>query len=135
MYKLIKITNSGCNVPEPVRFTLTHSASCERGMPFFVDDGILLPVSSSTNRLPTHITILPLNGDKEVLCYEVTPHMIFSVKTSAPIEFMNVGAEYLLSDNGHTITSTKVTGSQRGAVLISKNGAKELGDEVLVAFR
>lgn len=134
MYKLIKITNSGCNVPEPVRFTLAHGASCERGMPFFVDDGILLPVSSSTTRLPTHVAILPVAG-KEVLCYEVTPHMIFSVKTSAPVEFMNVGAEYLLSDNGETITATKVTGNQRGAVLISKNGAKEMGDEVLVAFR
>ena len=42
---------------------------------------------------------------------------------------------YLLSEDGKSVTATKVSGSLRGAVLLSKNGAKASGDEIFVSFR
>ena len=134
MYKLIKITNTGTNVPEPMRLPLSEAASCERAVPFYTENGILTPVNASATRLPTHMTICEVNG-KDVLCYEITPQMVFGVKTASSPDAMTVGTEYVLSADGSAVSASKVTGSLRGAVLLSKDGAKNAGDEVFVAFR
>lgn len=134
MYKLIKITNAGCNVPEPMRLSLKNDTVCDRGVPFYLSDGTFTPVTSGTKRLPTHMTICESDG-KDVLCYEITSQMVFAVKAEGSPADMTVGSEYLLSANGTAVSLTKATGDLRGALLLSKNGASKAGDEILVAFR
>ena len=134
MYNLIKITSSGVNVPEHVRLTLATEASLERAMPFYLENGALVPVTAATTHLPTHMTVKAVDG-KDVLCYEILPQMVFSVKASGDPTAMTIGTEYVLSENGESVTSTKVSGSVRGAVLLSENGAKTAGDEIFVSFR
>ena len=134
MYTLIKITATGANVPEYTRIFLEAHAACERGMPFLLENGALVPFGNGSTRLPTHMTVTPLDG-KETLSYEISPAMVFSVKVSGDPSGMSIGTEYLLSEDGKSVTSTKVSGSLRGAVLLSKNGAKASGDEIFVSFR
>lgn len=134
MYKLIKITSSGVNVPEYTRISLAAHATSERAMPFLLENGAFVPFDASSTRLPTHMTVAALDGT-EALSYEITPTMVFSVKVNGTPSAMKIGTEYLLSADGKSITSTKVSGSIRGAVLLSKNGAKATGDEVFVSFR
>ncbi len=136
MYKLIKITNTGCNVPEPMRMPFMATATCTRGTPFYVENGVYAAVHSTSKRLPTHVSLEAIKSKKELLCYQITPQMVFSVKTSGSPIAMSVGVEYLLSEDGKTLTTNKAAlGDYRGAVLVAKNGAKEIGDEVFVSFR
>ena len=134
MYKLIKITSSGCNVPERTRIPFSESASCERATPFYIENGVLVAVNASSTRLPTHVTVSPVSGT-EALAYEISPQMVFAVKADGDPLSMHIGTEYLLTADGKSVTSTKVSGSLRGAVLLSKNGAKKTGDEIFVSFR
>ena len=134
MYNLIKITSSGVNVPEYTRILLASHAASERAMPFLLENGAFIPFNASSTRLPTHMTVGALDGT-ELLSYEITPTMVFSVKVSGDPSEMKIGTEYLLSTDGKSVTSTKASGSLRGAVLLSKNGAKATGDEIFVSFR
>ncbi len=134
MYNLIKITSSGINVPEYTRIPLATHAISERAMPFHLENGAFIPFGSASTSLPTHMTAAALDGT-EVLSYEITPTMVFSVKVTGDPSGMKIGTEYVLSGDGRSITSTKVSGALRGAVLLSKNGAKKTGDEIFVSFR
>ena len=134
MYNLIKITSSGVNVPEHLRIPLCAPASCDRATPFFLESGVLVPFSHTSTHLPTHVTVARVEGS-EALAYEILPAMVFSVKVSGDPADMKIGTEYLLSEDGKSVTATKVSGSLRGAVLLSKNGAKASGDEIFVSFR
>jgi len=134
MYKLIKILNAGINVPEPVRITLDSAVTVSRGMPVIISGGALTVLSDKATSLPTHVTLAPVDG-KEVLCFAVTPDMVFETTASAAPTAMKVGNEYLLSADGSAVSATAVSGSLRGAVLMNKNGASAAGDSLLISFR
>ena len=134
MYKLIKINNARANVPEPVSVRLTAEASAKRAMPVIIADGTLTVASGASETLPTHVTLAPVSG-KVALCYELTPEAVLEVAVDGDPKAMTVGTEYLLSSDGERVSTTKASGTKRGATLISKDGASVDGDTVLVRFR
>lgn len=134
MYRLIKIFGKRQNAPEPLRIPLKKAASVTRGTPVRFEEGALRPFSREANFLPTHMTLADSEG-KEVLCYAVTPDMVFEISVAEPPHTMKVGNEYLLSHDGKAVSATLADGSLRGATLMNKTGAKQAGDTILVAFR
>ena len=134
MFKLLKITNSGANVPEPERLSLSTQSTVSRGAPAYLKDGKMIALNSASETLPTHIAVRAISG-KNALCYHVTPDMVFETQVAADPTNMVVGSEYLLSSDGSFVSATKVSGTVRGATLLSKNGATKLGDKIIVAFR
>lgn len=133
MFKLLKITNSGTNVPEPVRLSLASSASASIGAAVHLKDGKLTALNGASELLPTHVTLCAVSG-KTAICYEVTPNMIFETTVTADPSSMTIGSEYLLSGDS-CLSNLKPSGTVRGAVLISKGNATKAGDKVVVAFR
>ena len=80
MFQLAKILYSGSNQPEPLRITGTSGESYTRGQPMKLVDGILTKVPAG--EMPTHMTMETKTVQKEgdtVLCYAITPNMIFDV--------------------------------------------------------
>ena len=134
MYKLIKILNARTNVPETVRMTLEEDTAVMRGTAVCIKDGILSAFTEKSTMLPTHVVLADANG-KEILCYAVTPDMVFEIPVSVSPADMKVGTEYLLTENGSHLSATVASGSLRGAHLMNKNGASQKGDTLLVSFR
>jgi hypothetical protein len=134
MYKLIKILNARINVPEIERISLESAVTVCRAMPVIIAGGTLTVFSSKSERLPTHMTLADTSG-KEVFCYPLTPDMVFEVSAAQDPTGMKVGSEYLLSEDGKSITAAAASGGYRGATLMNKNGAKATGDSLLVSFR
>ena len=135
MYHLIKIKNARTNVPEPMRLALAAPVTVARGIPFTVKGGLLTVCNDKSTDAPTHITLSGGRDESFVLCYEVTPDMIFETHVTASPAAMTVGTEYLISADGKSIMPSAATGSLAGAVLIDKSGAEKAGDKLLVAFR
>lgn len=134
MYQLIKIQNARTNVPEPMRIPLNSPANVGRGLPITIQNGAVSVYGNNSAALPTHMTLCASN-EACVLCYEITRDMIFEASLSTSALGMEIGGEYLLSEDGKQVTGTAVSGSLRGATLIAKSGACAAGDKILVSFR
>ena len=134
MFHLIKILNGRIGVPEPERITLASAATVNYGTPVCIKGGTLTPVTASSALFPTHLVLKDSTGS-EVLVTRISPEMIFEVKTAAAPSTLSVGTEYLLSADGKALSGTAASGDKRGAYLINKAGAREIGDTVCVAFR
>lgn len=134
MFKLIKMTGSRINVPEPEKLTLSTALTAKAGVPLSVTGGAATVLSDTTTALPTHILLKKATAEKEVLAFRVTPGMIFEVPASATPSAMTTGSEYVLSSDGEKVSATAVSSSKRGAVLVNKNGASATGDTLLVSF-
>jgi len=135
MYHLIKIKNARTNVPEPMRLALASPVTVGRGIPVTVKEGLLTVCNDKSTVPPTHITLSGAKDESFVLCYEVSPDMVFETHVTASPADMKLGTEYLISADGKSIGATAVTGSLAGAVLVDKCGAEKAGDRLLVAFR
>ena len=133
MFTLVKIQNSGRNVPEPERISLQSTLLADYGTPVSVKAGLATLLSSTTTVLPTHL-VLSGTGTKRLLAARITPDMIFETTVTAAPDSMRAGSEYTLSADGKCLTATTVSGTTRGAVLVDASQAKAAGDTVLVRF-
>ena len=133
MFTLIKIENSGRNVPEPLRLAVSAAVNAPYGTPLSVKGGTATPLTASTTAAATHILLANANGTS-LLCARVTPDMVFEVPLSAAPSAMKVGTEYALSADGSAVSATAVSGSVRGAILVDTCGAAKAGDKILVRF-
>ena len=135
MFHLIKILNGRIGVPEPARITLTAPATVRYGMPVVIKNGALTPMNGSAATLPTHLILADSEGSSEVLATPITSEMLFEVPLSAAPTGMKAETEYLVSDDGMTLTATAVTSGKRGATLVNAAGAYASGDTVIVSFK
>ncbi len=135
MYHLIKIKNARTNVPEPMRLALSAAVTVDRGLPVTVKNGLLTVCNDKSTVSPTHITLAAVENEPFVLCYEVTPDMVFETAVTASPAAVRLGTEYLLSADGASMGTVAVSGSLRGATVVGMNGAKRAGDKLLVSFR
>ncbi len=133
MFTLIKIQNSGSNVPEPCRIALSTAVTAAYGTPVSVRGGTATVLSATTTLLATHLVMANTEG-KSLLAARITPDMVFEVSVNADPSAMKVGTEYALTADGLSLSATAVSGSVRGAVLVDASHAKAAGDKVLVRF-
>ena len=135
MFHLIKILNGRTGVPEPARVSLTAPATVCYGMPVVIKSGVLSPMNSAATALPTHLILANGEAVSEVLATPITPEMLFEVPLSAAPTGMKAESEYLIADDGLSLTATAVTSGKRGATLVNGCGASTLGDNVVVSFK
>ena len=135
MFKLIKILNTGVNVPEIEKFPCDPTVPLDVGSCVIYDPtcGMITPGSEADP--PTHVLARAINeGDSLALCYRVSSEMIFETPIigdpSSVFPGMSVG---LAVESGHGVYA--VTDVEEGpAMIYSLEGAKSSGDKVLVAF-
>ncbi|MCQ2385325.1 MAG: hypothetical protein MJ078_01420 [Clostridia bacterium] len=129
MIKLLKILNSGTNVPEPICLTLSQAVTLKAGTVFTVDNGQAKPLYSYNTNLPTHVLLYDANNTKDIVCYLLAPEMVFEIdRMDEASANLLVGYEYKLESDGMVLTDTLVSGSVRGALVYgqSKNPNKAI---------
>ncbi len=134
MFHLIKILSGRIGVPEPERIPLSSAVSVSYGTPVIIAGGTLSVMGPSATSLPTHLVLADSDGS-EVLAAAISPDMVFEVPAATSPASMTVGTEYLLSSNGKSVSTTAVSSGKRGALLVSKSGAENAGDTLLVRFK
>ena len=135
MFKLIKILNSGTNVPEIIKLRKRTDCEIDTGVGVDVDaDGYA--INGSIENRPRFISACRANeSDSSVSCYKVSSDMIFETTISGSPEELGVGmlisTEYDLNGAQGRVTNSSVPGH---ATLYDLMGAKQDGDTIAIFF-
>lgn len=127
MFYLTKIENARMPVPEP-EYLDVGSTEIKAGETLAVKGGKLaLEVSA-----PTHVAAASFAANTpNVPVYRITKDMVFEVPCStAPSGFV-AGAKLALKNDGLEVAAVSESGP---VTIVSVNGAKAIGDTVLVRF-
>ncbi|MBQ8720374.1 MAG: hypothetical protein IJY65_05015 [Clostridia bacterium] len=133
MFKLIKILNSGINVPELERIPAASGVSYTVGMAINASDGSAANCTATV--APTHISAQKLAaGEKEyVLCYPISRDMLFEAPVTASPASLAVGSKLTLaldeSGRAYGVTATTTSGV---ATVVDLCGAASAGDKLTV---
>lgn len=134
MFKLIKILNSGANVPEPMKAEKIELEEYAIGTPVIISGGKIAPAGATT--VPTHITLGKANkGEAHATVAGISPDMIFETYINQDPTSIQAGAKVTLGLNSSShpvcVTATTTSGV---ATVIDTLGAKRSGDKVIVKF-
>ena len=135
MFKLIKILNTGVNVPEPELLPCETNVALDAGSCVVYNNSNNIIRACDHTSPPTHILVKDVKkGDAFALCYRVSSEMIFEVPLIGSPANVRIGmdAEFIIKD-GH---GAYAIGDNDGgaAIIYSLEGAKKSGDKVLVTF-
>ena len=134
MFKLIKIQNSGVNVPEPMQLKKPASLKIKAGDALIIENGYVSACPATT--VPTHIAYA--NGkinDYTAVAYAVNENMLFETVIKADPSSLFIGQKVTLgkdSDNGASyVTATTSSGV---ATIVDLMDASKSGDKITVKF-
>ena len=135
MFKLIKILNTGVNVPEPEQLPCETNLALDAGACVIYDSASNKIYSGDQTETPTHVLIKESKpGDSFALCYRISPDMIFEVPITGNPEVLRNGMSVELSlRNGHGAYAISDI-ADGPAKIYSLEGATKPGDKVLVTF-
>ena len=78
MFKLVKIMNSGVNVPEPEAIPTESGLCCSAGSALILDSDLGCLIDGGETAVPTHIIMQNPNEDFPTsYCYRIHPNMVF----------------------------------------------------------
>lgn len=134
MFKLIKIINSGANVPEPVRLSKASDTVIKEGTALTLSGGLIINCGASV--APKYIAFAAAPaGTTEVLCYEITEGMRFEAPTSVSPTAYTVGALLnLATDASGAAYGVGAVNASGVATVVTIDGASGIGDTVTVKF-
>lgn len=134
MFKLIKILNSGVNVPETVKLPKSASASIKLGSALTLIDGEV--TSCSATSAPQYIAAQNAKiGEDSVLCYAVNENMIFETVFNASPDGVLLGHKVTLGTDADGATVCVTANTASGVATVTDlMGAKAAGDKVNVKF-
>ena len=134
MFKLIKIQNSGVNVPEPMLLKKSASLVVKIGEALVITDGLLAKCPATT--IPTHISLSNGEyGESEVTVFEVNSNMIFETTVSADPSMLDIGAKVTIA-NAPDGSATRVSATTASGVatIVDLMNAENVGDKINVKF-
>lgn len=134
MFKLIKILNSGTNVPEPVKLPKPSTLSVKMGSALILADGAV--ANCTATAAPTYVAAQNAGTDAvSVLCYCVSENMLFETTVNAAPTALKLGDKVTLGIDADgsavNVSATTVSGV---ATVVDLMGAASAGDKVTVKF-
>lgn len=134
MFKLIKILNSGINVPEVVRLKASAQKSYLAGEALVLSGGTAVAAGATVK--PTFIAAANApKGASEIAAYPVSSDMIFECTVSAAPTSLSRGSVVTLKLDADSRAIGVSTTTESGvATVYDTLGAKAAGDKLLVRF-
>lgn len=135
MFKLVKIQNSGANVPEVVVLPATTSKTYKVGSALTLSSGKAAHPSATTKPQYVGLTYLKTGSTSRLYAYRITPDMVFETPLTAAPTGLSVGQTLTLAtdsnSNAYGVTATTEGGV---ATIVDLLGAQSAGDKILVRF-
>ena len=132
MFKLIRIEGSGVNVPEPHKFKKEVGIYIIAGEALNLNEGIVCGTDAEAS--PTLMSYAAASEEAdEVLCFYVTPAMLFESKLAADTA-VKAGDMMLIAEDDNASMSL-VGGIEGGHIeIVNPLGATKRGDTVIIRF-
>ena len=133
MFKLIKILNSGSNVPETVNMTYGGIGG-KKGAPLSLYEGNVCECAET--EMPKYVALKdPQDFDSQLMCYRITPDMVFETTiTGTPSDSLLGQKVTLYKNDGCIVTGVTDNTNSGVATVIALNGARKSGDKISVSF-
>lgn len=134
MFKLIKIQNSGINVPELEKHTKSYSKVIKAGEALIFDEGEM--ASCPTTTMPTHMSFATAGEDVDyVICYPITGDMLFETTIKHDPSALFTGSKVTLGKDTDNCSICVTADTNSGFVtIVDKMDATKAGDKVTVKF-
>lgn len=133
MFKLIKIENSGVNVPEPVRLPKNTGTVINVGTALSLSSGKIVPCAF--NAKPQYMAYQTASADAEtVVCYRVYPNMLFETRFTSSTEDVVPGRLVGLDADSDECTAYVNAEGDTSATVVEVLGTGIDGDKVIVRF-
>ena len=134
MFKLIKVMNSGINVPEP-QILPKAEEEIARGEVLVISGGKATHCPTTTK--PTHIALATAKAkDENSVCAMISPDMIFECPiTEGTPSTLTVGTKVCLTQKNGQTAGVNTTTTSGVATIYDTLGANKIGDTVLITFR
>lgn len=134
MFNVVKIISSGSNVPDCQRMLTNASENYKVGSALILSAGRL--VNATATSKPQYIAAESAEaGTRQTLvCYPVTPNMIFEVPVSGVPASVKAGTKITLSVNGGFADKVGTSTTDGVATVVDTRGAMKNGDKILVKF-
>lgn len=131
MFFLLKIENARMNVPEP-EYHEAAAEAIEVGEALTLSAGKLTKCSGTTK--PTHIAMAVKTAadvDRRMPVCRVESNQVYEVPVTETPTSLVVGNKVTIAADGLQVTATTASGV---ATIIDVNGAKAVGDKIIVRF-
>ena len=134
MFKLIKIINSGVNVPEPIRMPKASDKTVKSGTLLTVTNGELADCGPTS--APTYVALADAGvSDTVAVCAAINGNMYFEAPLSESPASLKIGAKVTLAtDADGAAYGVSATVSGGVATVIDLCGATSAGDKITVKF-
>lgn len=134
MFNLKKIITSGVNVPEPELIAAEGGYQLSAGAALVFQENRL--IIGAQDQKPTHITLQDMDEeDYTVLCYRITPNMLFEVEVIGKnVAGITNGSKLCLYNTEYGYTALSDETENGVAIVYDRNNAKKSGDTVYVTF-
>lgn len=134
MFKLIKIINSGVNVPEPIRMPKASGKTVKSGTLLTVINGELSDCGATTT--PTYVALADASAEApEAICAAINGNMYFDAPITESPASLKIGAKVTLATDGDGAAYALSTTTSGGvATVIDLCGATSVGDKITVKF-
>ena len=136
MFRLVKFIGGRINEAETRKITvMALEDDVERGTPLYIIEGEVIPLSLTTEYIPTHLLECDAKaGDTVITVSEILPGMVFETTLSAPVASTPVVyGEYPVTGT-QVLCGAFVNLDIRGALCYDPMGATKKGDKLLVTF-
>ena len=131
MFFLLKIENARMNVPEPEYYEAGAEA-IEVGEALTLSAGKLTKCSGATK--PTHIAMASKTAtdiDRRMPACRVESNQVYEVPVTEAPGSLVPGTKVTIAADGLQVTATTNSGV---ATIVDTNGAKAIGDKIIVRF-
>lgn len=134
MFKLIKIVNSGVNVPEPIRMPKASETVIKAGTLLTVNAGVLKNCTATT--APTYVALADsIVGVTEATVAQIDHNMYFEAPVTAEPNALSIGDKVTLAvDSDGAAYGITATTSSGVATVVELAGATAAGDKITVKF-
>ena len=134
MFKLIKIQNSGVNVPEPQKFDKSASLRIKAGDALVFENGII--ISCPATSVPTHIAFADAKyNEYSVYAYAINENMLFETNVGEDPSELMLGYKVTIDKDSDGCSSRVTTTTTSGvATIVDLMNASKVGDKITVKF-
>lgn len=134
MFKLIKILNSGVNVPEPKAYPTSGDVALEVGSALVLRGGLLR--SAEEVEMPEYVSASAAKkGETTILAYEIFENMLFETPILASPEGLVIGEKLTLTREATSAVGVSSTTTAGVATIHDLCGAEKAGDKIVVQFK
>lgn len=134
MFKLIKIQNSGVNVPEPQKFEKSASLKIKAGDALIFENGIIAMCPATS--VPTHIAFSDSKyNEYTVFAYPINSNMLFETTVGADPSSLLLGSKVTVGkDSEGSASRVTATTTSGVATIVDLMNAARVGDKITVKF-